>query len=231
MDQCLLITGASRGIGKATATLFQEKGWRVVNLSRTPCSLQDVTNLAIDLENNLISQKDAILSAIGAPDRLCLTHNAALLFKDTVQNLPEIQLRRALEVNVIAPALLNTLVIPCMKAGSSIIYVASALATIGVANAASYTLTKHALLGLMRATCQDLKPLQITTTCVCPGFTDTEMLKEYLGLETEKMKTVIQQAGATRMILPHEIAETIFFSATQSVMNGAFLHVTAGQSV
>ena len=63
----------------------------------------------------------------------------------------------------------------------SIIYIGSTLSEKGVANSCSYVTSKHAVVGLMRSTTQDLVGKGIHTACICPGFTDTEMLKNHVG--------------------------------------------------
>lgn len=224
MKSVLIITGASRGIGLATAEYFNEHDWHIINISRHPCPLPNVTNLFIDLSQAdwAHHHQQSIIDALSSATRICLTHNAGVLFKDKVDALPESQLRTTLEVNIIAPALLNQIVLPLMHADSSIIYVGSTLSEHAAPNAASYIISKHAMVGLMRATCQDLYGRDITTACVCPGFTDTEMLRQHVG-------NIANITCTKRLITPHEIAETIYFCATHPVVNGAVLHANLGQ--
>lgn len=231
MNKCLLITGASKGIGYATAERFMERGYKVVNISRSPCAIANVINLQIDLtvagwddEN-----KDAIVAALGAPEQLCVVHNSALLEKDTIKDLNADRLRSVLELNVVAAVLLNQIVLDTMTAGSSIIYIGSTLGTKAVANACSYVTSKHALTGLMRATCQDLAGSMIHTACVCPGFTKTEMLREHLGNDEQVFAAIAAGVTHKRLIEPAEIADTIYFCAQTPVINGAVLDANLGQ--
>ena len=229
MSSILLITGASRGIGLATATYFQAQGWHIVNISRNPCKLPGITNIQIDLSVPGWQQKyqPIILAALQTADKICLTHNAGLLFKDSVDLLPEVQLRKTLEVNVIAPALLNQIVLPMMKAGSSILYIGSTLSEIAAPNTASYVTSKHALLGLMRATCEDLWGRDISTVCICPGFTDTDMVKEHLQ-DPAVLAAIAAKIGSGRLASPQEMAELVYFCATHPLINGATLHANQG---
>ncbi len=229
-QQIALITGASRGIGLATAQCFQEQGWQVVNLSRQPCQLPEVINLSVDLADpHWQQQSGAIRGALKSATRICLVHNAGILFKDSVDELPEAQLRKTLEVNVVAPALLNQIVLPLMKKDSSIIYVGSTLSTKAAPKTASYVMSKHALLGLMRSTQQDLFGKGITSVCICPGFTDTDMVRELLQGHEANYQMASAMASANRMAEPREIAETIYFCATHPVVDGAVLHANLGQ--
>jgi NAD(P)-dependent dehydrogenase (short-subunit alcohol dehydrogenase family) len=114
-----------------------------------------------------------------------------------------------------------------MKAGSAVIYVGSTLGEKAVAGAASYVTSKHATIGLMRATCQDLAGRGVHTACVCPGFTDTEMLRAHVGDEGATAVAAFSAFG--RLITPEEIAETVVWAATHPVVNGAVLHANLGQ--
>ena len=81
-----------------------------------------------------------------------LLHNAALYGPDTVGSVDPVALRRMLEVSLVAPAILNRMLLPHMKAGSSILYVGSTLSEKAVSGLSSYVATKHAVVGMMRAT-------------------------------------------------------------------------------
>ncbi|MBT8140357.1 MAG: SDR family oxidoreductase [Gammaproteobacteria bacterium] len=231
----LLITGASRGIGLATAKRFQRAGYGVVNLSRSQPDLPGVEHIALDIADAEAIQAAAkpianALSQVGnSAGSVVLVHNAGLLQKDSVRDLPASELQRVLQTNVIAPAQINQLALPFMQPGSSIIYVGSTLSEKGVANTCSYVTSKHAVLGLMRASCQDLAGSGIHTACVCPGFTHTEMLSNHVGNDQRVLDDIATGIAYGRLIEPEEIAEAIFFSATNPVLNGAVLHANLGQ--
>lgn len=231
MKSVVIITGASRGIGLATAEHFKTHAWQVVNIARKPCTVNGAINLAIDLSQVGWQQqyRQELLNTVSGADRICIVHNAGVLFKDNVVDLPEEQLRTTLEVNVIAPALLNQIFLPLMREHSSIIYVGSTLSDQAAPNTTSYVVSKHAILGLMRSTCQDLYGTGITTACVCPGFTDTEMMRQHVGNDPEILKVIAAKASAKRMVKASEIAETIYFCATHPVVNGSLLHANLGQ--
>ena len=114
-----------------------------------------------------------------------------------------------------------------MPSGSSILYVGSTLAEKAVPNSYSYVVTKHALIGMMRATCQDLAGRGIHTACICPGFTDTEMLRAHVP--DEAMDAVRGLSAYGRLIEPSEIAHTLHWAAESPVINGAVLHANLGQ--
>ena len=224
-----LITGASKGIGKATARLFSEKGRDVINLSRTSSNLVGVSDVKLDLtEPDAATKVQALVAGIEAQE-IHLIHNAAILISDDIKALDSVQFSRVLALNVIAPQILNKFLIPKMAPGSSIIYIGSTLSEKAVKNSFSYVSSKHAVIGMMRATCQDLAGSGIHTACICPGFTDTEMLREHVGGSKEALEAVGNLSAYGRLIEPEEIASTIQFACENPVVNGTIIHANLGQ--
>ena len=225
----LIITGASAGIGLATARRFAAAGYAVTNISRRPCPLPSVNHLPGDLSdaNFLDALSEPLNEALAGADQVSLIHNASRLLNDSAADTPSDQLRAVMEVNLAAPNTLNRFVIPRMPTGSSILYVGSTLAEKAVPNSYSYVVTKHALIGMMRATCQDLAGRGVHTACVCPGFTDTEMLRAHVP--DEAMDAVRGLSAYGRLIEPSEIADTLHWAAENPVINGAVLHANLGQ--
>lgn len=232
MADWALITGASRGIGRQAAARFRQAGWSVMNISRGPCPVAGVLNVEADLSAAGWEAKveAALRDAVGpGSGRLSLVHNAAIYERDDALSLTAEHLRRVLEANIVAPAQLNRMVRERLTPGSSILYVGSTLSEKAVKGVASYTTTKHALVGLMRATCQDLAGMQVHTACICPGFTDTEMLREHIGDNAAILASVAGRTTFGRLIAPEEIADVLFFCANTPVLNGAVLHAHLGQ--
>lgn len=231
LQKVLVISGGSKGIGHATAELFLKQGWRVVNLSRTASRLSQVEQLQVDLSDPQWSDHHGaeLLERVGEPDRMCVIHNAGLMLKDSTMTVTTEALQRALQVNVIAPTQLTQLLLPAMKPGSSVIYVSSTLGEKAVAGTCSYVIAKHAAVGAMRSACQDLAGAGIHTACVCPGFTDTEMLRTHLGNNPDVMASITGGVTFGRLIESSEIAETLWFCASNPVINGAVIHANLGQ--
>ena len=234
MNKVLIITGASKGIGLATAKHFASNGYRIINISRSPCALTGVTNLTIDLSDHawLSAHGDDILTALrseGKVDNIALVHNAAMMTKDNVSSLQADVLRQVLELNVVAIAQLNALLIPEMPKGSAIIYISSTLGTKAVANTHAYVVSKHAVIGQMRASCQDLAGTMIHTAAICPGFTETEMLSEHLGANPEMHQQITATIAHGRLAQPSEIADTVWFASQTPVINGAVIDANLGQ--
>ncbi|MBT5030934.1 MAG: SDR family oxidoreductase [Proteobacteria bacterium] len=231
MSNLAVITGASRGIGNATAQLFVEFGYAVVNISRTPASLDGVTNINADMSEPgwLEGVSDELIAQLDGADEIALVHNAGMMVLDRVGDMIAEQLRRMFEVNVVASCALNDLLIPLMKEGSSIVYVGSTLSEKSVPGVASYATSKHAVIGLMRSTCQDLVGAGIHTACVCPGLTDTDMLRGSAGNDPDVIANMARMQTFNRLVEPEEIAAAILSVVGQPVFNGAVLHANLGQ--
>ena len=226
---CLVITGASSGIGLATARVFIESGYAVINLSRSACDVDGVTNIACDLAdpNFLPAIETTLLAGIAEAETLCLVHNAARLAHDCVAEVSPEELRSVYEINLIAPAVLNRMLLPSMSPGSSILYVGSTLGEKAVPGSFSYVTSKHAAIGMMRATCQDLAGSGVHTACINPGFTDTEMLRDHIPADV--MPKIAQMSAYGRLIEPSEIARTLLFAAQTPVINGSVMNANLGQ--
>ena len=230
LDKHLIITGASSGIGYATAKLFQEDGYQVINLSRSKINLKNATHLTADLSkkdwSNEVSKKLSLI--LTDSSEISLIHNASMMQSDNVENIDINNLRDIYEVNLVAPAILNKIIIPYMKNGSSILYVGSTLSEKAVPQMSSYVTSKHGMIGLMRSTCQDLFGRYIHTACICPGATETEMLQEYVQGNQEALDMMAQTLSENRLISSEEIAKTLFFCAKNSVINGSVIHANLG---
>ena len=82
---------------------------------------------------------------------------------------------------------------------------------------------------MMRATCQDMMGKSIHTALVCPGFTDTEMLRTHIGTDPEIEASIAGMNSFNRLVMPQEIAELIYWVHHNPVINGAVLHANLGQ--
>lgn len=224
-----IITGATRGIGHATAARFAQAGWQVVNIARSELRDFDALNVSVDLGAD--GWQQTVSTALQAPlaqaSRVCVVHNAARSDGGSVFEATSETLGASLDLNLLAPYRLNQLLRPALKAGSSLLFVGSTLSEKAVAGYAPYIVSKHALVGLMRSTCQDLKGSGVHTACICPGFVDTPLLRERAN--EQFLKAITEQVTFGRLLEPDEIARVLLFCADNPAVNGAVLHTNLGQ--
>jgi NAD(P)-dependent dehydrogenase (short-subunit alcohol dehydrogenase family) len=171
--------------------------------------------------------RDDLANALAGAEQITLVHNAALLINDNIAETESEQLRRVLEINIVAASSLNQLLIPKMGTGSAVLYVGSTLGEKAVPNSFTYATSKHAVVGMMRATCQDLAGSGVHTACISPGFTNTEMLREHVPADV--MPQIAAMSAFERLIEPDEIAKTLLFAAQNPVLNGATINANLGQ--
>lgn len=233
MQPIAIFTGASSGIGAAAAEQFADAGYTVINLSRRDCPVSGVETLTTDLSDAL-SLADScgtlrrMLSEQEAPS-VCLVHNASLMLKDRCDTTDDAAMLQALSVNVLGINTLNRALLPVIPPTSSVLYVGSTLSEKAVAGAYSYIVSKHAQLGMMRATCQDLMGRGIHTALICPGFTDTSMLRQHVGNNAEVLNSLGDMNSYGRLVAPQEIADLIFWAHHHPVINGSVMHANLGQ--
>jgi 3-oxoacyl-[acyl-carrier protein] reductase len=223
----VIVTGGSAGIGLAIAERFADLDYRVLSLARRRCPVDTVESLIVDLGTS-----EAVASALAkVRDRLPrsgvihLIHNAAAMPTDTATEFDSRLFERTLRLNVTTPAELDAGLIPQMKPGSSIVFIASTLSEKGVPGRLSYVTSKHAVLGLMRATVQDLFGTGIHCACVAPGFTDTAMLQQGPGFA----QAVREMVSFGRLLEPEEVADIVVFATRTPALNGAIVHANLGQ--
>ncbi len=225
-----IITGASSGIGLETAKLLLKKKYAVISIARRTCKLDGVESICIDISNSrdLKAAMPRLKKLLSFKRSIAVIHAACLYKQDNLVNIESSDLISGFNTSITAALILNQALITQMDKGSAIIYIGSTLSEKAVANAMSYVVIKHALLGLMRATCQDLYAwANIHTCCICPGFTDTDMLRKHIP--TELVSEIKKRVSAGRLIEPAEIADLIFYCIGQPILNGSLLHANLGQ--
>jgi 3-oxoacyl-[acyl-carrier protein] reductase len=226
-----IITGASVGIGSSTAQAFLNEGFKVFNLARRKCPVEGVISLTCNLADptSIDAACDVLEGELEGSSEVALVHNASQMRKDAANDCSSDSLNAVMTTNVIAINSLNQRLLPHMPTSSSVLYIGSTLSDKAVGGSFSYVISKHAQLGMMRATCQDLMGSSIHTAMICPGFTDTEMLRTHLGNDPEVEAAVAGMNSFNRLIDPQEIAELIRWAHHNPVINGAVLHANLGQ--
>lgn len=184
-----VVTGASRGIGRATALALSARGIELSLLGRPSPELTDTARLAERgsprvrvFECDLLHPEqirhagERILSEFGAPD--VLVNNAGIIQRSAVEHTSTATWDEHMSVNLRAPFLLTRELLPAMRAAGRgrIIHVASISATIGSAGAAAYAASKWGLVGFMKSLAEELHDSGLMTVAVLPGSVDTAML-------------------------------------------------------
>jgi NAD(P)-dependent dehydrogenase (short-subunit alcohol dehydrogenase family) len=220
----VLITGAGRGIGLATARAFAAAGWRVLSLDKEFASDSIGERVAFDLTRT--AQIAALIASVGDVDTL--VNNAGVLHCDPIDAIPDAHRTEILAVNLEAPAALIAAVAPGMKARRSgrIVSVSSVSAFTGHPDL-WYGITKAGLLNLTKSWARALGPHGILVNAVAPGPTETHM---YDQLPQSRRDDVMRSVYAGRVCKPQEVAEAIFWlgSDCPEYINGSTLDVNNG---
>lgn len=205
----VLITGAAKGIGRATATMFAAAGAKVVGLDlETSDSPLRILRCDLTREADIVSAVATAAAELGGID--VLVNNAGIMQESPIEAVTAEHIDRHFAVNVRGAILVTREAMPYLKDGSRIINIASELAYLGRANASVYCATKAAILGLTRSWARELAP-RILVNAVAPGPTDTSLLAfDSLTVEQKALETAHPLGRIGR---PEEIAATVLFLA------------------
>ncbi len=173
MKRTAVVTGASSGIGRATAALLAARGYRVIGTSRNPSSLtyDGVEPVALDLADPAsVEELAPLLSEVDV-----LVNNAGESQSGPFEELPGDALRRLFEVNVLGPVRLAQLALPGMRSRGygRVVMVGSMLASFPLSYRSSYVATKAALKGFASAARHEFSPFGVCLTTVEPGSINT----------------------------------------------------------
>jgi NAD(P)-dependent dehydrogenase (short-subunit alcohol dehydrogenase family) len=240
-----IITGGASGIGRATALLFAREGAAVViadvNRSAGEHAAEEIAQAggrvyfeAFDVTSAEDCRRlvEHTVRELGRID--VLFNNAGIIRRATILELSESNWDRVMEVNVKSIYLLSREVIPHMEAqgGGSIINTASGWGLAGGARAAVYCASKGAVVLLTKAMAIDHGP-RIRVNCICPGDTDTGMLRAeaaQLGEEADRFLADAARRPLGRIGSPDEVAQAVLYLASDasSFVTGTTLVVDGG---
>jgi NAD(P)-dependent dehydrogenase (short-subunit alcohol dehydrogenase family) len=237
-----VVTGAAQGIGRRTAELLAERGYRLALIDlRQPAKTVSVIEAkggaalgcAGDITDEAVVQgfAEQVFARFGRAD--VLVNNAGISHIAPAEHTKSSDYRRVLEVNLVAPFLLAKIFGEKMlEAGrGSIINVASIAGLAGVSDRAAYNASKHGLIGLTRTLAAEWGGRGVRVNAVCPGWVKTEMdaADQAGGSYTDADITARVPMG--RFASPDDIAHAIAFLADEresGFINGQALAIDGG---
>ena len=221
-----VVTGASRGIGRAIALRLVEAGAEVALWARDLRALQQVADEAAALGARAqatacdVADPAAVLRAADrvratlAPVTIVVNNAGAVVRKPTVA-LSDAEWRRVLAVNLDGTFHVTRAFLPDLtRAGGRVINISSISGRQGTALLAAYCAAKHGVIGLTRALAEELRAAKVSVNAICPGSVDTAMLREGMP-------------GASADMSPDDIAQTALFlaHAAPPALTGACIDV------
>ncbi|MDR1169195.1 MAG: SDR family oxidoreductase [Heliobacteriaceae bacterium] len=225
----ILVTGASRGIGKAAA---QELSGRVYVTGRDENALKlcDSAGYCVcDLAENI----DVLAGFIEDKNIDVLVNNAAEYIYGAIEEASKEDIQRLYAANLMAPAYLISKAVPHMKSKKwgRIVNIGSISGVMGEAYAGLYSSSKAGLIGLTKALALELAQYNITVNTVNPGWVDTDMGRNSAGeFSTEEIIETIPQR---RFVEPVEVAKLVKYLVSEDArgITGQSINICAGLSL
>jgi NAD(P)-dependent dehydrogenase (short-subunit alcohol dehydrogenase family) len=222
----VVVTGGTKGIGKAIVERFEAAGDRVVGVGRDTC---DVTSE---------EQVTALFERVGPVD--VLVNNAGIAIGAPLQRTTLEAWAAHLDVNATGAFLCTRAVLGGMieRGDGRIVTVASTAGVVGARYTAAYTAAKHAAVGLMRAVAAEVAGTGVTSNAVCPAWVRTEMMRravERIASTTQRDEeqaeaALVAQMPLGRALEPEEVAFAVAFLASPeaAAINGQTLVLDGG---
>jgi 3-oxoacyl-[acyl-carrier protein] reductase len=229
-----LVTGASRGIGRAIAVELQKRGAKVVGTATSEEGAKAISDAGLIgkvLNVRDTAQTDALLAAIQKEigDIAVLVNNAGITRDNLALRMKDTDWDEVMETNLKSVFRLSRAVMRgMMKARwGRIINITSVVGASGNAGQANYAAAKAGIVGMSKSLAQELGSRNITVNCVAPGFIDTDMTR---ALAEEQRTALLAQIPLGRLGQPEDIAAAVAYLASPAAgyVTGAVLHVNGG---
>ena len=239
-----LVTGAGRGIRRATAELLATRGARVMSVARTE---KELASLGLDyVVADLATPQGCALAVeeteqrLGPIEILVCNHGIGSAHERVIWEQDLEAWKETMRINLDGPFYLSRLVVRGMveRRYGRVVYTSSTAGQVAEHAGSAYTSSKHGLLGLMRSVARDAGPFDVTSNAVLPGWVRTEMAERSARAEADERGITTDQVWAEREALyppgrvatPQEVAETIAFLASEqsSGVNGEAITVALG---
>ena len=232
----VVLTGASSGIGLATAQAFLGEGYEVISIARRPCPLRSerLRSVTVDLMDADATRAAVIALAAEAPATTVI-HCAGAIREKPIEETSVADLAALASLHLAAALSLVQANLPAMKqAHYGRVVLISSRAVFGLAKRTAYSSTKAGMLGLARTWALELAPHGVTVNVVAPGpIAETEMFEEIIPPDSPKMSAAARQIPAGRFGTPADVAHAVLFfaDARASFVTGQTLFVCGGTSV
>jgi meso-butanediol dehydrogenase/(S,S)-butanediol dehydrogenase/diacetyl reductase len=239
-----LVTGASSGIGAATAIAFAEAGWEVMAAGRDEGRLEEVADVSDSIAiwtGDLAESDDCgvliadTIDEFGSLD--CLVNSAGVIVRANVADTSDEDWRYTMGINVDAPFYLSRAALPhLLQTTGSIVNIASDWGLKGGDRAAAYCASKGAIVQLTRAMAIDHARDGLRVNAVCPGDIDTPMLTNEADDKDIDLDEFLAQAAEEspngRIGTPEEVASLILFLASDAAthITGTTIPIDGGGS-
>lgn len=248
-DQHALVTGAGQGIGEAIARQLLASGARLTVLGRRAQPLQKLVNeypgrcqmVLADVANES-EVKAAFVQAVSAQGAInILVNNAGQASSTPFMKMDAAHWQQMLAVNLTGTMLCMQQVLPAMAVAGwgRIVNVASTAGLVGYAYVAAYVAAKHGVVGLTRALALEYAKKGITVNAVCPGYTETDIVKTSIERVVEKTGRSADEALAEfvksnpqgRLVQPQEVADAVLWLCGKGAasMTGQAIAVAGGE--
>jgi 3-oxoacyl-[acyl-carrier protein] reductase len=239
-NKVALVTGASRGIGKAIAELLASQGAKVIGTATSDKGAAAISEylgsngkgLALDVtDSDSLQQviKD-IEKEYGSID--ILVNNAGITRDNLMMRMKDDEWDSVLNTNLSAVFKVCKAVVRGMmkRRNGRIINISSVVGTTGNPGQVNYCAAKAGLVGFSKAMAKEVAARGITVNCVAPGFIDTDMTK---SLNDEQKQAIFDNIPAARLGEPREIAAAVAFLASEGAayITGETIHVNGGMAM
>lgn len=225
-----LVTGGTRGIGRATAKLFCQNGFAVTVTGTSPSGKGPDGTSYLSCDFSDLKATETFAKEIGQMGFSILVNNAGINKIGDVVDYSLEDFQRLQQVNVIAPFLLCRAVIPgmCQRKFGRIVNMTSVYGKVSREGRSAYSASKFGLFGLSRSLALEVARENVLVNCLAPGFVDTELTRGILG--EKGIAEMTAKVPMKRLATPEEIARYVFFLAGEqnSYMTGQNIVVDGG---
>ena len=242
MHKTVLITGASRGIGRATALLFAKAGWRVgigyhQNRDAAESLLAELTALGADADifaADVADRQAATAMVAAAKARFghidALICNAGITRSHLFTDVTEADWREMMGVTLDGPFFCAQAAVSDMirRQDGVILFVSSIWGLTGASCEAPYSAAKAGLIGLTKALAKELGPSGIRGNCLAPGVVLTDMCK---NIDPETMDWLKEDTPLGRHGLPEDMARAMVYLAEADFLTGQVLPLNGGMVI